>query len=88
MKEHEFNVAIRITALENVVVMLARLVYELNGLSPETIRELHAKMVDAQARLRPTGFDPAMADHVAAEMEDAVRQMVKAIEGAKLSLRD
>ena len=86
MQEHELNVALRIEALETVVVYVASLAYGALNLPEEAVQALHKGLLKAIREKPLKGFDPAMAEHVSAEWESHVGRILREIESFQMKL--
>lgn len=86
MKEHELNVALRIEALETVLVYVATLSYGALNLPKEAIGALHQGLLQAVREKPLKGYDPAMAEHVSAEWSSHVSRILREIEAFHVEL--
>lgn len=87
MNQEAFNLEVRLTALEYLVLRLYALTYIANNQSQEKIKEGHGRML---AHFRTQKFpsnDPAMSGLISGELEDRLTSLLGVIEKIAEQLR-
>lgn len=82
MSRKDIEIEARLVALEFLVGQLFRIHYDQMGFSDEQIADEHRKMRDfGSTMLSVEGAgDPAMTDHMTAEINDAIQVVLKGVE--------
>lgn len=80
MDEQQIRNTARLVALETVLVDVARLMYALTGVSPDVVRERHDRMRASHDGITLAGYDAAWSDHISAEYNQALHEILKSIE--------
>lgn len=80
-KQKEIEIEARLVALEFLVAQLFRIHYEQLGLSNEQVAREHTRMRTFGHGITVEGTDdPAMADHMSAEIAEHVQVVLKSVE--------
>jgi len=81
LQQHHIANAVRITALETVLVHVAKVAFLTSGVSAEALDHLRR---DAQQKLqlRFPGLDPALSDHISAEFSTELDRLIVQIQSA------
>lgn len=82
MEQHQITAAVRITAIETLLIHVAKVAFLTNGVSAEALDHLRQ---DAQKKLAAgglPGMDPALSDHLSAEFASELDRMIAEIQSA------
>lgn len=79
MQEHQINVAVRLAALEDVVVHLGAIAMSAAGATPEALAQWREKADATLGASGLPGFDPAMSDHLSDSHRAAVIELIDRI---------
>ena len=76
MTKDEVEAEARLAALEGLATTLYNMVLTVAGLSDDQIASLDKTLLDNAARAAISRFDPAMSDHVSAEVHRALERLL------------
>jgi hypothetical protein len=80
MDQDTARLAIKLEVAENLFAELFGMVYKILDLSPDAVAQLHKAILErVRAEQIPTD-DPAISDHVPAEIEEDYEQLLQKIE--------
>jgi hypothetical protein len=89
--KNRLDVEVKLFALEQIVLHLSKMVFCATGVSEEGVRQFRASCREQLSAQTLPGVDPAMADHVTAEIEAEVDRLAahieRLVEGAWSQLR-
>jgi len=80
MSEEKIESETRLMMIENFLSILFTTMYRQQSFSPETIKELHSKLLEQTRRETFPGIDPSMSDHISAEYEKHVQRFLDSVE--------
>jgi hypothetical protein len=80
MDEQTVKMMARISALEYLVCHLQTKLFRIIGAEPDRIRNANDQCLENLRTITIPGIDPAWSDMLAAELQDAVRSILRGIE--------
>jgi hypothetical protein len=87
VEEHQINVAVRITALETILVHVAKVAFLASGGTEEGLDHLRRDAAEKLAAEGLPGMDASLSDHISAELESGVDRLIVKIRSAVSSAR-
>lgn len=79
LDEKETQLQARFAAIETLVTNAVALSYRANGFTEAHVQQLHEAMMSARRAETFEGADPATADVLSSEIEDAMRGLLDAV---------
>jgi len=76
VRQYRIDSETREAALQYMVAQLLRQIYVIVGLSDDQIKDTHEKVLNLFKRYRHGGSDPAMSDHISAEIEKWIAEIL------------
>ncbi|PPD07151.1 MAG: hypothetical protein CTY28_10235 [Hyphomicrobium sp.] len=87
MDQYQVNVAVRLLALEEVLVHVAKVLFVAIGATEQGMADLRERASQKLQESHLPGFEPALSDHLSAELQVAVDEMLSRIETGAAILR-
>lgn len=81
MNEQNFmNLTCRVAAMEYLFSLFASDLYRLARFDLDRVKARHQQIASNMSELSVPGVDPAMSDHLAAELQTAVEEILRRVE--------